>query len=606
MDPASIIGIVGSVVSVADIVTRSIRRLSSLAARFRDAPFLISTLIGQLCTVQAALDQLACWANDDLAENPRYSLLAMRVGSSLKCFSPLIVSLQHQLDQVEEVPENQFSLSKRISFLWTEPELERYLTLLDRQVNALTLLLQAIQWYFDDHNLPKHFTKSDSNSIIDQNAILDDEDNQTILRLAKDCTSSLVGLDDVSKHDSASFLSDNTADLSTSFDFDGLLMASKIYQAAHRSQLRRLVIARKDRSLPTSRHPKKSENSPEQHRVQANINLENAKVALETCVDRKSNTNGQIQGAEDSCRNETSAVVNDLRSPSSHYSKFPWRKLAPTRTRNVDLPWKTKFGSTNAVNEQKLNDSSDPLPLKVLILGISESGKTTLNKILKLARGHYGFDVDYRQSYKEIVFSNVVTGMRILLDAMTSLDIHLENGFWIMHHTKTISMAPIQMGESALPAEITAAIDSLWTDAGLQACFSRRREFQLFDGWPFFASQVKRIGADGYVPSTQDVLYARTKTTGIDRAVYEFDGTTYQVFDVGGVRSERNRWSQCFDDVDAILFTVDSVAYEKRLFEDESQNRMQEQLDLWESIVNGPWFSQTSFVLIFTRADELN
>ena len=146
MDPVSIVGIIGSVVGIADVVTRSIQRLSTLKTKFRDVPFLISTLTGQLCTVQAALDQLSGWAKRDLTIDARYRKLATQVGDALDCFDPLIKALESRLDRIEGIGEGQVDLSKRVSFLWSERELVDYLLLLDRQVNALTLLLQALQW----------------------------------------------------------------------------------------------------------------------------------------------------------------------------------------------------------------------------------------------------------------------------------------------------------------------------------------------------------------------------------------------------------------------------------------------------------------------------
>jgi len=40
------------------------------------------------------------------------------------------------------------------------------------------------------------------------------------------------------------------------------------------------------------------------------------------------------------------------------------------------------------------------------------------------------------------------------------------------------------------------------------------------------------------------------------------------MFDVGGQRSERRKWIQCFDDVNAILFVAALSAYDMCLYED--------------------------------------
>jgi len=43
---------------------------------------------------------------------------------------------------------------------------------------------------------------------------------------------------------------------------------------------------------------------------------------------------------------------------------------------------------------------------------------------------------------------------------------------------------------------------------------------------------------------------------------------SYRVVDVGGQRSERRKWIQCFDDVRAVLFVCALSGYDMTLFED--------------------------------------
>ena len=43
---------------------------------------------------------------------------------------------------------------------------------------------------------------------------------------------------------------------------------------------------------------------------------------------------------------------------------------------------------------------------------------------------------------------------------------------------------------------------------------------------------------------------------------------TFRVVDVGGQRSERRKWIQCFDDVRAVLFVCALSGYDMTLYED--------------------------------------
>jgi len=59
---------------------------------------------------------------------------------------------------------------------------------------------------------------------------------------------------------------------------------------------------------------------------------------------------------------------------------------------------------------------------------------------------------------------------------------------------------------------------------------------------------------------------------------------TFQLCDVGGQRSERQKWLHCFDDVKAVLFVAVLSGYNMTLTEDGTTNRMEESLNLFQTI----------------------
>ncbi len=80
--------------------------------------------------------------------------------------------------------------------------------------------------------------------------------------------------------------------------------------------------------------------------------------------------------------------------------------------------------------------------------------------------------------------------------------------------------------------------------------------YQLNDSAAYYFDSIERLSQASYVPTPQDVLRARVRTTGIIETSFRFKGLIYRVFDVGGQRSERRKWIQCFDDVTAVIFVV--------------------------------------------------
>jgi len=119
-----------------------------------------------------------------------------------------------------------------------------------------------------------------------------------------------------------------------------------------------------------------------------------------------------------------------------------------------------------------------------------------------------------------------------------------------------------------------------------------------------YFDNIDRIAQPDYMPNDQDVLRSRVKTTGITETTFIIGDLTYRMFDVGGQRSERKKWIHCFENVTTILFLVAISEYDQLLFEDETVNRMQEALTLFDSICNSRWFIKTSIILFLNKIDR--
>ena len=108
-----------------------------------------------------------------------------------------------------------------------------------------------------------------------------------------------------------------------------------------------------------------------------------------------------------------------------------------------------------------------------------DRGKSTILKQMKLIH-EGGYSPDERESFKEIVYSNTVQSMRVILEAMEQMEIPLDEPR-NEYHVQTVFLQPSQIEGSSLPPEVGVAIKSLWSDRGVQDCFRRSREFQLND-----------------------------------------------------------------------------------------------------------------------------
>lgn len=240
--------------------------------------------------------------------------------------------------------------------------------------------------------------------------------------------------------------------------------------------------------------------------------------------------------------------------------------------------------------------------VKLLILGSFESGKTTLLKDIELCTGRV-YTREDRECFAEIIRRNIAEGIQFILEAMKWMEIPLQHKK-NEHHAQYILMWAAQ-AKDGCSAEAATAVTELWADAGVQEAFRRRHEYHPMDSVSYFASHIQRVTAFGYSPTEEDILRSRVKTTGIAEIEIHLEDTILRVFDVSGVWSERKKWLHAFGNVNSIVFTVDATAYCQELLADASFKHMQEQLLLWNGVANNRWFTNTNFVLVFTKVDSL-
>ncbi|XP_077478689.1 guanine nucleotide-binding protein subunit alpha-14-like [Stigmatopora argus] len=239
---------------------------------------------------------------------------------------------------------------------------------------------------------------------------------------------------------------------------------------------------------------------------------------------------------------------------------------------------------------------------KLLFLGTADSGKSTFLKQIRILHGT-GYTESQRVSFIRLVCQNMLTSMQALIEAMGILNVEFaeEQNIDLAKRLSEVE------GERLVRLESwqVNAIKNLWHDRGLQKCYDRRREFCLSDSAKYYFSDLDRITAPSYIPNLQDILRVRIPTTGIIEYPFKVKGVTFRMVDVGGQRSERRKWIHCMDNVCAIIFLAGLNEYDRVMLEDPRYNRMEESLALFKTIIDFPWFNNTSFILFLNKTDLL-
>ena len=115
--------------------------------------------------------------------------------------------------------------------------------------------------------------------------------------------------------------------------------------------------------------------------------------------------------------------------------------------------------------------------VKLLLLGAGESGKSTFLKQMRIIHG-IKFESELVMEYQQIIYQNVIRGMRVLVDARDKLGIP-----WGDQSNASLGKEMLQLNVPLLDSrtfiQFCPLLSKLWRDTGILRAFDRRREFQL-------------------------------------------------------------------------------------------------------------------------------
>lgn len=313
--------------------------------------------------------------------------------------------------------------------------------------------------------------------------------------------------------------------------------------------------------------------------------------------------------------------------------------LQQSRARGDDP---AEMGKSNAIDrELDRHRQQEDLKVKLLLLGAGESGKSTIFKQMRILHGSPRSEDDLRM-YGVVVRSNVITAMRKLCQLLRHLDLvsqlasepapdsddgitpkqafdHLCSylvdgtappveekvpnggaGDWVGHSARA-GLGPNNDSQQFL--QLWKPMKVLWESKTMKEVWQKRAAVNIIDGHRDYLQDLTRIASPTFRPTTQDILLARVKTTQVVMERYRIDGIDFEMYDVGGQRSERRKWIDCFDNVDAVIFVAALSEYDQTLAEAKRTNRMVEALELFRSVCNNRAFANTSIMLFLNKKD---
>jgi len=241
-----------------------------------------------------------------------------------------------------------------------------------------------------------------------------------------------------------------------------------------------------------------------------------------------------------------------------------------------------------------------PKVLQMLVAGAAQSGKSTFFKQLQIIHLN-GFTDEQKGEVMKTLRSNIILAYKELIEHHDALEKppHVSSS-----QKDTLEFFRKKNPFDTFDDEVKDKSKKLWDDKGFQKLWNMRDTIPNFSilHLDYLMTHLDRLAQDGS-PSTEDMLYARKRTTGTNEIEFNFKGKDFRFVDVGGQKSERRHWDQIIDKPDAVVFFVSLTDWNLPTVANAKVTKLMESMEIFKEILDFEAFKGTFWILMLNKID---
>jgi len=271
------------------------------------------------------------------------------------------------------------------------------------------------------------------------------------------------------------------------------------------------------------------------------------------------------------------------------------------------------MGNRNGANARNSGKDRSSTPkkrklkyvLRVLTLGISGSGKTTFAKQMKIITLG-GFAEDEKQTHKEILLQNILIGIQELVKQAEKLEYPVEGEN--RKHCRFFTQ--LRVIETEWNEKIGEKVKVLWNDQAIQKTWKAAPGYQLqMVHIDYLMENLERISKPEYIPSNEDMLRARQRTTGEQTTSFIIDKNGWDLIDVGGQKPERVKWESIItskESVNAIIFFAALDEFNMISAEEPNKTKMEVSMQVFQDVLHTEAVFQRPYITLLLFLNKID
>ena len=133
-----------------------------------------------------------------------------------------------------------------------------------------------------------------------------------------------------------------------------------------------------------------------------------------------------------------------------------------------------------------------------------------------------GYSEEEKILFKMLAHSNAIQSLFIILSNMDLLNISYKDKDVENLANDFCQNAEDWIDKGVLTEKIARKMQTIWLDEGVRECHERGHEYGLPESAWYFLDALDRLSLTDYIPSEQDILRSRAKTTGVVEIFFHY------------------------------------------------------------------------------------
>jgi len=238
----------------------------------------------------------------------------------------------------------------------------------------------------------------------------------------------------------------------------------------------------------------------------------------------------------------------------------------------------------------KSKEQVETRSLILSMVGLPGSGKSTLAKQLKLIQvGPNAFSTEELENFAEETRYNLFNGVQSLVKNIKKKDAKLKRikNSENRKYAEEFTALSFPDYKEILGEEMANHLIKLWNDKGIKEWVAEYgvEEYERESQLTYVMSQLPRILMPNYLPTEDDCIRARQRTTGLSIVEYTTRDPkmNWKLIDMGGQKSERRKWQFGLRGSTGVIFCIALDEFDRES-ETEGVSVIEEATDLFKQV----------------------